>query len=715
MSAICCFLSQGAVADSEYFDAMAFDYDEGVPVLVTPTRLKQSRHDIPASITRISADDIKGLQLRTIPEALRYVAGMIVGYASGNQPRINYHGTNGLIPRRMQVLLDGMSVYRAGYADVVWPALPITIQDVWAIEVTRAASSPTYGQNSMQAVVNILTKNPAQAEPEVAYRQGSQGTEDIYFQVGGSPTENFSYRLSVAKERDTGFDTNFRQEERHDSTDIDHMYARGQLKLSEETDINLFMGLSQGTTELEYRENTQVTFPDIYQEDQFYQGELSHTFNENHEFKAKIYHSNMKQEMSWVSCQPRVLFLPSLRELNLQNPEYAAAIAGGGMPSGGTAEDDALAQQVIQDIGALGSAASENLCVIANEGGRETRFDIEVEDTYIVSEKLRFVTGANIARHTLDVETYLNKKAYVMQYRMFGNAEYRFNKFVLNFGAMIEDEERYLDRPEISPRLGLNYRLNKNNTVRYALSRSIRTPDILEMERDWSYATKGLIPDENGEVEYYHYHNAKATGDLKPEEIVSHEIGFYGHYNFLRKKEGISEFQYDVKIFHDELDDLISEKLQFFDYFPTNDTQVTLKGIEFEMTYMVQGGFLPDYITKIKAHVNYAYVDSDASNFFERSLHARDSGAFYSLLYFPNDYHLSLSYYGNSAINGEAFDGYEFGLGKSFKMPEGAFEVDAKAIYWPDKVSEFTVSETFNVQNNSNESTNFYVTARYIF
>ena len=200
-----------AVSASE-FDEMEFDsFDEGgVPVLITPTRLKQSKHDIPASVTRIEAEELQDLQIRTIPEALRYVAGMAVGYASGNQPRINYHGTNGLIPRRMQILIDGMSVYRAGYAEVTWPLLPITIQDVWAIEVTRAPSSPTYGQNSMMAVINIITKDPAQVqEPRLVARYGDQETRDVYAQFGDTPSESFSYRVSIAKERDEGFDTNF--------------------------------------------------------------------------------------------------------------------------------------------------------------------------------------------------------------------------------------------------------------------------------------------------------------------------------------------------------------------------------------------------------------------------------------------------------------------------------------------------------------------------
>lgn len=699
------------------FDEVEFDaLDSGVPVLVTPTRLKQSKHDIPASVTRIDAEELKALQIRTIPEALRYVAGMSVGYASGNQPRINYHGTNGLVPRRMQVLVDGMSVYRSGYAEVTWPILPITIQDVWAIEVTRSPSSPTYGQNSMMAVINIITKEPAQVQdPQVIYRQGGQETKDLYAQFGDSPSDAFSYRVSIAKERDEGFDKNFRGEERHDGSNIDHLNGKAKIKISDATELNLFMGFSEGVTELEFRDSQQLTYPDIDNSTQYYQTDLRHAFSANHELKFKTYYSKIRQDVSWVTCQPQALFLPSLHELDSQNPDYAAAIVAGGMPSGGTPEDDALAMQVLQDVGALGAAAFQPTCGDVNEDATESRLDFEVEDTYLVSENFRFVAGAGISQQVIDTQTYANGRVEVWSGRIFGNAEYRWNDLVVNLGAMIEDEEKHLDHPEVSPRLGLNYRVTPSNTIRYAISRAVRTPDILEMDREWNYFIENLSVPVNGQTSLPFYHTARANGDLKPEEIISQEVGLYGHHNFPLSNLGSSSLEYDVKIFYDEMRDLISEKLQYFDYNPTNNTENILTGVEFEIDYTVNGGYLPSFLTKMKLHANYAYLDSDTNNFFERSLYARHTGAVYSLFYFPNDIHMSLAYYGNSPINGENFDGFEFGGGKSYNLGGGRLEIDAKAIYTPDKINEFTVSETFNVQNNNTETTNFYVTARYTF
>jgi len=72
------------------------------------------------------------------------------------------------MPRRMQVLLDGISVYRPSYADVSWWTLPISINDV--VEVTRPPSAASYGANSMMAVINIKTKDPYDVN-----RLGAQG------------------------------------------------------------------------------------------------------------------------------------------------------------------------------------------------------------------------------------------------------------------------------------------------------------------------------------------------------------------------------------------------------------------------------------------------------------------------------------------------------------------------------------------------------------
>ena len=53
------------------------------PIVLTPTRLRQSLQDVPASVTIITADMLRKFAIRSIPEALRLVPGMAITQASG--------------------------------------------------------------------------------------------------------------------------------------------------------------------------------------------------------------------------------------------------------------------------------------------------------------------------------------------------------------------------------------------------------------------------------------------------------------------------------------------------------------------------------------------------------------------------------------------------------------------------------------------------------
>lgn len=132
-----------------------------LPQVLTATRLKQSPAAVPGSMTVLDSELIRASGARDIPELLRLVPGMMIGYGAGNQPTVNYHGSNASEARRMQVLIDGRSVYRAGLATVDWSDIPLAMEDIERIEVFRGPNTVSYGANALMAVVNILTRNPA--------------------------------------------------------------------------------------------------------------------------------------------------------------------------------------------------------------------------------------------------------------------------------------------------------------------------------------------------------------------------------------------------------------------------------------------------------------------------------------------------------------------------------------------------------------------------
>jgi iron complex outermembrane receptor protein len=84
---------------------------EELPMVLTASRLKQPKAEVPASVTVISAEQIKLWGARTLPELMKFVPGMFVGHADNdNNASVAYHTSNPNIMRRLQVLVDGRSV-----------------------------------------------------------------------------------------------------------------------------------------------------------------------------------------------------------------------------------------------------------------------------------------------------------------------------------------------------------------------------------------------------------------------------------------------------------------------------------------------------------------------------------------------------------------------------------------------------------------------------
>lgn len=191
-----------AVADDLFID------NTDLPQVLTATRLKQSPAAVPGSMTVLDSELIRASGARDIPELLRLVPGMMVGYNAGNQPTVNYHGSNVNDARRMQVLIDGRSVYRAGLATVDWSDIPLAMEDIERIEVFRGPNTVSYGANALMAVVNILTRNPADSHgTRLKMTRGQDGINDFYASHGFG-WESGDMRLSLSGQQDDGFDEN---------------------------------------------------------------------------------------------------------------------------------------------------------------------------------------------------------------------------------------------------------------------------------------------------------------------------------------------------------------------------------------------------------------------------------------------------------------------------------------------------------------------------
>ena len=106
-------------------------------MVLTASRLLQPQSEAPSAITVIDQKMIKASGFRTVPELMRLVPGMYVGFADANRPVVTLHGSADEFTRRMQVLVDGRSVYLPPFGNVNWASLPVLFEDIERIEVVR--------------------------------------------------------------------------------------------------------------------------------------------------------------------------------------------------------------------------------------------------------------------------------------------------------------------------------------------------------------------------------------------------------------------------------------------------------------------------------------------------------------------------------------------------------------------------------------------------
>jgi len=375
----------------------------------------------------------------------------------------------------------------------------------------------------------------------------------------------------------------------------------------------------------------------------FYVGStLTTRLSSRHELQLRASYSDHQTRQEWVACFPQAAYLPEMFSLWQANPNYANAIAAGQIPSGGTSADDLLAARAIVAIRGLGSAAFQPLCAMANQNLNESRFDVELQDTYITSEQLRFVTGVGLRHQRAQSQTFLGGAASNSLYRLFGNVEYKPSRLLtLNIGAHAEHDP--IVGWSLAPRGGANLHISPNQTLRVAVSRGLRTPDLAEQHANFTYAGPVVSPgfDSNRMVRFFQ--SAKSPGNMRNEELISTEVGYLA----TAPAWGLSV---DMKIFEDRLRHLISEVVTVAGFTPTNNNSTTLRGAELQAAT----SWSPDW----SGFLNYAYLDNvDATTFWERTQYSRHSGSLGVAHSIGGGWRWSLAYYGASG-NGDGESRY---------------------------------------------------------
>ena len=182
------------------------EYFQEFPVVLSASRLSQPLSEAPNAMTVIDRKMIVASGFRTIPDLFKLVPGMYVSYYKGSQAFVSYHGSTDQYARRMQVMIDGRSVYLPPVSTVDWANLPVTVDDIERIEVIRGPAAASHGANSTQGVISIVTRDAGGMEGKsVSVTRGSKGINDVSARFG-KRGEALDYRMTLAYSADNGYD-----------------------------------------------------------------------------------------------------------------------------------------------------------------------------------------------------------------------------------------------------------------------------------------------------------------------------------------------------------------------------------------------------------------------------------------------------------------------------------------------------------------------------
>ncbi|MFJ2693886.1 TonB-dependent receptor plug domain-containing protein [Pseudomonas sp. NPDC087336] len=655
--------SSPVLADDLFLDS------EPLPQVLTATRLKQSPAAVPGSITVLDSALINASGARDISEVLRLVPGMMVGNISGNQATVNYHGTSAGEARRMQVLIDGRSVYRAGLATVDWSDIPVAMEDIERIEVFRGPNTVSYGANALMAVVNIITRKPSDSHgTRLKVTRGQGGIDDFYASQGVG-WDDGDLRLSLSGQQDDGFDVDRNGGDYHDSRRLKRFNLAVSQTLDERQSVDWQVNAKDGTNQRPYTyrpvfsgitragDNSDVNAKD-------YAGSLRWNFDFNIEHSLYIQGSaqHWDRQQTWRACDAEVSFSPELTELWQLDPNYTERLArniesylGSGAPEGDPAKR-ALANQILDQ---WRNGARQTVCGDIDQSTRETRYDLEVQDTLSLSDNLRLVSGLNYRYDRADSETYFNGTLDDTTWRAFGQLEWRASEhWLLQGGAMFEDTQ--LIGSSLTPRMAVNYLINPRHGLRAVYSEAIRSPDMFENNVNWSYQVTHLQPGAFGQSSARYFVKTRGPGDLDQEHMRSRELGYNGYF----AESGLAV---DVKLFYDEITGMISEPLRNNQYIASNANTARYSGAETQLDWKIGSAD--------RLRLTYAYVDADASNLQDAQQTARNSGSAAWLRDWGHGWSSALFYYADDALNGYRFERVDTRIARRIRLGKTHLEL----------------------------------------
>ncbi|OMH39653.1 TonB-dependent siderophore receptor [Motiliproteus sp. MSK22-1] len=490
------------------------DLIEDLQIVQSATRLEQQIKDIPASITIIDRKLIEASGAVNIADLFRLVPGFQSYQVHANAFGVVSHGQGDAHPGRLEVMIDGRSVYLPLLSTVDWSALGIALEDINHIEVIRGSNVPTQGSNAFLGAINIITREPLQDQGVTfSTTYGSLNTREHYLRHNGKIGE-LDYRLSANYHRNhgTGLGREDGESENpeqlmEDGGEISQLNFRGTYTPNLTDSFDIQLGISSGQFGVGNAADPAELYPrdvDTSHQQLIWTRQLS----QSNELKLQVYHNYHRWKHTNQVLESEFFGV---------SPDTVQALTG---------QPDQLVDTALED-------------------GTTERFDAELEHSIMIDGDNRLVWGAGARWESLESDKLIGAGREVdeLMLRLFGNYEWKpTTAWTFNAGAMLERND--LIGTKLSPRLGANWHLSPDFTLRGSISQSFRTPSLLE-ENQFANLS---IPSNGSILDLTSY----TPKELSPERVRTYEVGFIHTYPQWHSS-------LDLKLYLEEVDNAIGD------------------------------------------------------------------------------------------------------------------------------------------------------------
>jgi iron complex outermembrane receptor protein len=440
------------------------DYLSDVPTVISVSRIAQTLEDTPGAVTILDRQFIRMSGARDVVDLLRFVPGFqTTSSFETDAPMATYHGRSDDWANRIQVLVDGRSVYLGllqGSAGIGWQTL--ALDDIERIEVLRGSNSATYGARAFLGVVNIVSRDVRDTQGiSLTARSGENAIADAGMRLGWSAGDA-SFRLSADSVSDAGLRGAFGKNHTERLNFSSHFSPQAG------TDLDLRVGgvgiYAGRGTETDFEGNPARRWS---LGSQFVQLDVRTALDDMQDLSFSASHTENSNRDHSAYMSPGMYYLAPL-----------------------------------------------------DNSGNEYVDTLTLQHAMRVSPTLRTVWGAEWRREHVVSPSMFDQLGSVTSnfYRLFGSAELRLSEsLLLNAGALAENSDIAGD--SLSPRMMLNWHLAPGHTLRAGASTAFRPPSAYEKYgRVQYYDVNGQNP-----TGYYTFNN----GSLQAEKLYSQELGYY--------------------------------------------------------------------------------------------------------------------------------------------------------------------------------------------